>query len=135
MIGTRQMERVLSEAERAGAKVVLVGDAEQLQAIEAGAAFRALAERHGAAEINEVRRQHEDWQRDATRALATGRTGEAIHAYEQHGMVHAAETREPARAELIAHLDADGRAHPDKHRTHPPHTTADHPKQRGQVRK
>ena len=92
MIGTRQMERVLSEAERAGAKVVLVGDAEQLQAIEAGAAFRALAERHGAAEINEVRRQHEDWQRDATRALATGRTGEAIHAYEQHGMVHAAET-------------------------------------------
>src|SRR3546814_5464743 len=93
--------RVLSEAERAGAKVVLVGDAEQLQAIEAGAAFRALAERHGAAEINEVRRQHEDWQRDATRALATGRTGEAIHAYEQHGMVHAAETREDARAELI----------------------------------
>src|SRR3546814_1520595 len=54
MIGTRQMERVLSEAERAGAKVVLVGDAEQLQAIEAGAAFRALAGRHGAAEINEV---------------------------------------------------------------------------------
>jgi Ti-type conjugative transfer relaxase TraA len=63
MIGTRQMERVLSEAERAGAKVVLVGDAEQLQAIEAGAAFRALAERHGAAEISEIRRQHEDWQR------------------------------------------------------------------------
>src|SRR3546814_6064904 len=66
MIGTRQMERVLSEAERAGAKVVLVGDPEQLQAIEAGAAFRSLAERHGAAEISEVRRQHEDWQKDAT---------------------------------------------------------------------
>src|SRR3546814_1755030 len=78
MIGTRQMERVLSAAERAGAKVVLVGDAEQLQAIEAGAAFRSLAERHGAAEISEVRRQHEDWQKGATRALATGRTGEAI---------------------------------------------------------
>jgi ATP-dependent exoDNAse (exonuclease V) alpha subunit len=41
MIGTRQMERVLSHAEQAGAKVVLVGDPEQLQAIEAGAAFRA----------------------------------------------------------------------------------------------
>src|SRR3546814_7693061 len=88
-ICTRQMERVLSEAERAGAKVVLVGDPEQLQAIEAGAAFRSLAERHGAAEISEVRRQHEDWQKDATRALATGRTGEAIHAYAEHGMVHA----------------------------------------------
>jgi hypothetical protein len=40
MIGTRQMERVLSHARDAGAKVVLVGDPEQLQAIEAGAAFR-----------------------------------------------------------------------------------------------
>ena len=42
MIGSRQMERVLSEAQRRGAKVVLVGDPEQLQAIEAGAAFRSL---------------------------------------------------------------------------------------------
>ncbi|ARR57586.1 Ti-type conjugative transfer relaxase TraA (plasmid) [Rhizorhabdus wittichii DC-6] len=125
MIGTRQMERVLSEAERAGAKVVLVGDAEQLQAIEAGAAFRSLAERHGAAEINEVRRQHEDWQKDATRALATGRTGEAIHAYAEHGMVHAAETREVARAELIDTWDAQRRADPDKSRIILTHTNAE----------
>src|SRR3546814_6018902 len=88
MIGTRQMERVLSAAEQAGAKVVLVGDPEQLQAIEAGAAFRSLAERHGAAEITTIRRQHEDWPRDATKALATGRTGEAVHAYEQIGKAH-----------------------------------------------
>jgi ATP-dependent exoDNAse (exonuclease V) alpha subunit len=96
MIGTRQMERVLSHARDAGAKVVLVGDPEQLQAIEAGAAFRSIAERHGAAEITEVRRQREDWQKDATRALATGRTAEAIHAYDR-GMVQAADTREQAR--------------------------------------
>src|SRR3546814_8943225 len=51
MIGSRQMERVLNEAEKHGAKVVLVGDVEQLQAIEEGAAFRSLAERHGAVEI------------------------------------------------------------------------------------
>ena len=36
MVGSRQLERVLSEAKRHGAKVVLVGDAEQLQPIEAG---------------------------------------------------------------------------------------------------
>src|SRR3546814_2481115 len=57
MIGTRQMECLLSHAEQAGAKVVLVGDPEQLQAIEAGAAFRAVTERHGWAEITEIRRQ------------------------------------------------------------------------------
>ena len=87
MVGTRQLERVLSHAAEAGAKVVLVGDPQQLQSIEAGAAFRSIFERHGGAEIGEVRRQREDWQRDATRDLATGRTGDAIHAYDsaRHG--------------------------------------------------
>jgi len=107
MVGSRQMERLLSEAERRGAKVVLVGDPEQLQAIEAGAAFRSLAERHGAVEITEVRRQREDWQRDATRHLATERTGEAIRAYADHGALHEAATREQARADLIERWDRD----------------------------
>ncbi len=73
-----------------------MGDPEQLQAIEAGAAFRALAERHGAAEITEVRRQREDWQRDATRELATGRTGAALERYEAAGMVQGHATRRGA---------------------------------------
>jgi Ti-type conjugative transfer relaxase TraA len=107
MIGTRQMERVLAEAEKRGAKVVLVGDPEQLQAIEAGAAFRSIAERHGAYELTNVRRQREDWQRDATRWLATERTAEALAAYTEHGAVHAAETREQARAELVDRWDRD----------------------------
>ncbi|KAJ8138834.1 hypothetical protein OY671_007953, partial [Metschnikowia pulcherrima] len=125
MIGTRQMERVPGEAERAGAKIVLVGDPEQLQAIEAGAAFRSLAERHGAAEISEVRRQHEDWQRQATRASATGRTGEAIHAYEQNGMVQAAETRDAARAESVDRWDTQRLAEPDQTRMILTHTNAE----------
>ncbi|WP_298188929.1 Ti-type conjugative transfer relaxase TraA [Novosphingobium sp.] len=112
MVGTRQMERVLSHAADAGAKVVLVGDPQQLQAIEAGAAFRAIHERHGGVEISEVRRQHEGWQQDATRHLATGRTGLAIKAYDERGMVHAAETREAARSDLIERWDHDRQASP-----------------------
>jgi len=125
MIGTRQMERVMSHAREAGAKVVLVGDPEQLQAIEAGAAFRSVAERHGAVEITEIRRQREDWQRDATRQLATGRTVEAIGAYGDHGMVHAAETREVARADLMAGWDRERQADPDKTRMILTHTNAE----------
>lgn len=112
MVGTRQMERVLSHAAQAGAKVVLVGDAEQLQSIEAGAAFRSIHEDHGGVEITEIRRQRIDWQRDATRHLATGRTGQAIHAYAEHGMVHAAGTREQAREALIDRWDRDRQADP-----------------------
>lgn len=88
MIGSRQMERLLSHALQAKAKVVLVGDPQQLQAIEAGAAFRAIVDRVGAAELNTVRRQKESWQQDATRELATGRVAEAVKRYEVAGMVH-----------------------------------------------
>ena len=134
MIGSRQMERVLSQARDAGTKVVMVGDPEQLQAIEAGAAFRSVTERHGAAEITEIRRQREDWQRDATRALATGRTGEAIHAYDQGGMVHAADTREAARSELVDGWDRARQAEPGKTRIILTHTNAEVQSLNGEAR-
>jgi len=114
MVGTRQLERVLSHAAETGAKLVLVGDPQQLQAIEAGAAFRSIHERHGGAEIGEVRRQREDWQRDATRDLATGRTGNALEAYRSRGMVHEAATREQARGALIERWDRDRQAVPER---------------------
>ncbi|VXD05819.1 Ti-type conjugative transfer relaxase TraA [Sphingomonas sp. T1] len=134
MIGSRQMERVLSQARDAGAKVVMVGDPEQLQAIEAGAAFRSVTERHGAAEITEIRRQREDWQRDATRALATGRTGEAVHAYDSKGMVHATDTREQARGELVDGWDRARQAEPDKSRIILTHTNAEVQSLNGEAR-
>ncbi|MCR5877294.1 Ti-type conjugative transfer relaxase TraA [Phenylobacterium sp. J367] len=102
LVGSRQMARVLAQAHAAGAKVVMVGDAEQLQAIEAGAAFRALAERHGAHELTEVRRQRIDWQRDATRQLATGRTVQALSAYAAAGAVHGHDDAEGARGGVVA---------------------------------
>ncbi len=122
MVGTLQLERVLSQAADAGAKVVLVGDPQQLQAIEAGAAFRSIHERHGGAEIGEVRRQREDWQREATRDLANGKSGTALEAYRSHGMVHEAQTREQARADLIDRWDRDRQASPDKSRIILTHT-------------
>ncbi len=112
MVGSRQMDRVMSRAAETGAKLVLVGDPEQLQAIEAGAAFRALAERHGAAEITTVRRQREEWQRAATKELATGRTGEALGRYAEAGMVEAHATRAEARAAVVAGWDAAREAEP-----------------------
>jgi len=116
MIGTRQLERVIAEAATRGAKVVLVGDPEQLQAIEAGAAFRSIAERHGSVEITLIRRQREDWQRDATRHLATGRTADAITAYAERERIHAADSRDDARSALIGRWDADRLAQPDASR-------------------
>jgi hypothetical protein len=122
MVGTRQLERVLSYAADARAKVVLVGDPQQLQAIEAGAAFRSIHERHGGAEIGEVRRQRDDWQRDATRDLANGKAANALGAYRSRGMVHDSQTREQARGDLIDRWDRDRQASPDKSRIILTHT-------------
>jgi len=122
MVGTRQLERVLSHAAQAGAKVVLVGDPQQLQSIEAGAAFRSIHDRHGGVEISEVRRQRENWQRDATRDLATGKTGNALEAYRSHDMVHDAATREDARTNLIDRWDRERQASPDASRIILTHT-------------
>lgn len=125
LVGSRQMGRVLGHAEQAGAKVVLVGDVEQLQAIEAGAAFRALAERHGAAEITEVRRQTADWQRKATREFATGRTSQALDRYSSQGAVVEHATRAEARAGLVEQWDAARRASPADQQIMLAHTRAD----------
>jgi ATP-dependent exoDNAse (exonuclease V) alpha subunit len=59
MVGMRQMERVLHHAVGAGAKLVLVGDPEQLQSIQAGGWFRDLVARHGATTLSQVRRQRD----------------------------------------------------------------------------
>lgn len=134
MVGTRQLERVLSHAAEAGAKVVLVGDPQQLQSIEAGAAFRSIHERHGGVEIHEVRRQREDWQRDATRDLATAKTRDAIHAYDAHGMVHEAKSREQARDDLIDRWDRQRQAAPDSSRIILTHTNAEVRELNGAVR-
>ena len=122
MIGSRQMERVLGQAAKVGAKVVLVGDGEQLQAIEAGASFKALVRRHGAATLTQVRRQRARWQQAATKDLATARTGHALGRYAQAGMVHASPTREQAAADLVERLGdrpgATAWAEPDPARLH-----------------
>lgn len=116
MIGSRLMARLLKHARAAGAKVILVGDPEQLQAIEAGAAFRAIVERYGAALLKEVRRQREAWQRAATAALATAQTADALDRYEREGMVHAHATHADAMKALIGRWNEARRAAP--HQSH-----------------
>ncbi|MQV15285.1 AAA family ATPase, partial [Sinorhizobium meliloti] len=87
----------------AGAKAVLVGDAMQLQPIEAGAAFRAITERIGFAELAGVRRQRDAWARDASRLFARGKVEEGLDAYAQQGRIVETETR----AEIVGRIVAD----------------------------
>ena len=72
MIASGQLARVIDQIHAAGAKAVLVGDAMQLQPIQAGAAFRAISERVGYVELEGIRRQRtHEWQRQAVAGLRT----------------------------------------------------------------
>jgi Ti-type conjugative transfer relaxase TraA len=113
MVGSRQLSRVIGEADRAGAKIVLVGDPEQLQPIGPGAAFRAVAERTGFVELGEIRRQREDWQKDASRAFAGNRTHEGLTAYADRGAVQFTDDIGAARSAIVRDTIADLDARPD----------------------
>ncbi|MEF0941595.1 Ti-type conjugative transfer relaxase TraA [Rhizobium sp. BR 362] len=101
LVSSRQMARVLKVAEETGAKVVLIGDAMQLQPIQAGAAFRAIVERISFAELTGVRRQREDWARDASYLLAVGRVEPALDLYAAHGRIVETNSREEAIRRIV----------------------------------
>ncbi|OAB84185.1 Ti-type conjugative transfer relaxase TraA [Brucella intermedia] len=101
MVSSLQMARVLDAVEKAGAKVVLVGDAMQLQPIGAGAAFRAISERIGSAELAGVRRQQDEWARDASKLFARGDTAAGLEIYARRGHLVEAETRDVLIGRLV----------------------------------
>ncbi|MDW9477047.1 Ti-type conjugative transfer relaxase TraA [Sinorhizobium meliloti] len=125
MVGSRQLARFIGEAEQRGAKIVLVGDHEQLQAIGAGAPFRAIAEQIGHAEISDIRRQRVDWQREASVAFATHKTADGLAAYRDHGDIHFAASQDEARAEIVRDYLADREQRPDGTRVAMAHRRAD----------
>ncbi|MGO7482378.1 Ti-type conjugative transfer relaxase TraA [Rhizobium ruizarguesonis] len=113
MVASRQLARFVDEVKRAGAKLVLVGDHEQLQAIGAGAPFRAIAEAVGHAQLSEVRRQKADWQKQASIDFASHRTAEGLAAYKAHGNIQLKANRAETLKAIIADYVADRSANPN----------------------
>ncbi|RUV67305.1 MAG: Ti-type conjugative transfer relaxase TraA [Mesorhizobium sp.] len=107
MVASKQMAGFVEAVVRAGAKLVLVGDPEQLQPIEAGAAFRAIADRIGYAELETIYRQREDWMRKASLDLARGNVDQALVAYRAQGRVLGSELKAEAVENLVADWNRD----------------------------
>lgn len=107
MVSSRQMALFVEAVTKAGAKLVLVGDPDQLQPIEAGAAFRAIADRIGYAELETIYRQREQWMRDASVDLARGNIDKAIDAYRANGKIMGSELKAEAVGNLISDWNRD----------------------------
>lgn len=101
MVGTRQLARVAVKMKAIGAKLVLVGDPDQLQPIEAGTPFRRVANNHGAARLTEIHRQKADWQKQASRDLAAGDLIKAVDQYRKRDAVTQTDDRAAAIEALV----------------------------------
>jgi len=101
MVATRKLAPLLGYAERAGAKVVLVGDDRQFASIAAGGGFRALRLRLGASELIVNRRQVEAWEQRAIDDVRAGNLEQAIAAYAEHDRIRAFEARDDRDRALV----------------------------------
>jgi conjugative relaxase-like TrwC/TraI family protein len=102
MLGTRDLEKLLTLVERAEGKLVLVGDAAQLPSIGAGGALASLASRFDPIVVQENRRQRNAWERDAVEALRHGDAERALDDYETHGRLHIGRYDEEVLPQLVA---------------------------------
>ncbi len=111
---TRALERLAHAAAWRSARLVLVGDRAQLPSIDAGGGFAALADRLGAVELTENRRQQTELQRDVASHLAEGRAADAVALLSENGRLQSLDDARDARIALVtawaqAELDSPGR--------------------------
>ena len=110
MLDTKTLDKITAHAERHGAKMVLVGDDRQLASIERGGVFTDVVGAIGSAKITTVRRQHESWARQASRAFSEGRFDDGLRAYAQRGYIHWSGSLDGSREALVAQWQADTEA-------------------------
>ncbi len=102
MVGSEDLARLISHADDAGAKLVPVGDPEQLGEIEAGGLFGALAQRSEPIYLDEVIRHNHALDRDAAKHIREGQGREALTLYRSAERVTVAPDAEARREAIVA---------------------------------
>ncbi len=101
MVGSEHLARVISHAEEAGAKLVLVGDPEQLGPIEAGGLFSAIAQRTEPVHLEDVIRHNHELDRDAAKLIREGAGREALSLYRSEERITVAGNAEERRVAMV----------------------------------
>jgi conjugative relaxase-like TrwC/TraI family protein len=96
MADTLRLDRLSEVVQRTGAKLVVIGDGEQLPSIGAGGMFDRLTQIGPCAELATVHRTLDPDEQRAWSNLRAGRTDRALAHYLANGQVHIADTRDEA---------------------------------------
>jgi conjugative relaxase-like TrwC/TraI family protein len=87
MVSTLQLAALVRQARDAGAKVLLVGDPGQLDAIDAGGVLGWLDRQGKTARLSTIWRFEQAWEQDASLMLRSGAYS-AVTEYNSHGRLH-----------------------------------------------
>lgn len=114
MVGTRQMAQLIEITQKKRAKLVLVGDERQLQPIEAGGPFAAIAKHLGQAALTTIVRQRDNWARQSVHDMADGNAAKALAEYAERGLLVVSEDKDKARESLLGSWKKEGVLAPEK---------------------
>lgn len=102
LAGTFTLDQITAQAERQGAKVLMMGDWAQLQSVDAGGTFAMLVSaRDDSPELTDVHRFTHDWEKTSSLDLRHGRTS-AIDTLISHGRIHGGEEEQAMDAAYTA---------------------------------
>jgi len=102
MVDFTNLNFLLKAVDEAGAKIVLVGDPDQLKPIHKGEIFRGIAARTGYIELGNIRRQNHEGDRQASLALARGEINEAVNHYAKKEAIHFCDGQDEAANKLVS---------------------------------
>jgi conjugative relaxase-like TrwC/TraI family protein len=101
MVGSEDMANLIGHADAAETKLVLIGDPQQLGAIEAGGLFAAIADRTDPIVLDEVIRHNHELDRDAAKLIREGDGREALSLYRSAERVTVAPDAEARRQAMV----------------------------------
>jgi len=114
MADTSRLAAITQLTARRGSKLVLVGDQAQLPSIGAGGMFAELQRRVPTAQVSEVRRARQQWERQAWAQVREGNAQRALAAYEAHERLHIWDSRGEAVERMVAAWNQARRERPDQ---------------------
>ena len=103
MVTTPDLADVVTQAAAVGAKVILAGDTQQLQAVENGGGMSLLADALGYAQLTDPVRFRAAWEQSASLRLRQGDTS-VLAEYDQHGRVYGGEPEQMMDAAAAAYV-------------------------------
>lgn len=101
MMDLEAMHDLVVYANKAGAKLLLVGEKEQLQNVGLGSVFRTLNDEFGFTPVTEINRQQDHWQREMVNDFASGKSAKAVRSLYDHGRVTITKTEDERVVEAV----------------------------------